>query len=293
MKHLTLLGILISLCLQTHAQEDQTTFKDIRAGDAVTIRTTGGSEYVGQIIAITGEQIILTSEDGVQSTLQRAAIKSVKKLRDDQVQDGEYYYDNPMPNRNFLTETAFSIPKGQGFYQNVMVFVNSFGYGFSDHFSLTGGFETVSLFGGGDFPIFYVQPKYTFTNPGDKTQFAIGTNLFAVPDGGGRDLAGTVYGAATFGTVNNNVTVGAAFAFGDGEVADAPIIQAGGQLRVTKSIGLVTDNIIVLGDGDGTALLTAMLRVIKPEWSFDVGLATTSDGGGWAPILGVNLRLGG
>jgi len=218
---------------------------------AVQLVTVSGTTYEGVIIIVLQDKITIQTFDGAQVAIAKSKIKALAALDDDErvtyadddeLYEGKYRFPNPMPNRNFITETAFAIEQGKGFYQNVMVFVNTFGYGITDHFSVSAGFESVSLFLG-ERPGLIIQPKYTFTERTSNTQIAVGANLITAP-GNGNGVLGTIYSAATFGDINQNLTVGVALPFTSEEFADNNIFfQLGGQYRVADSFGFVTDNV--------------------------------------------------
>ena len=301
MKHTTIARYVLSLVLMTIAPffliqglsaQVENAGQYLEDQRPVQILTNSGTTYEGILIVVLPERVTIELFDGAQVAIEKDNIKSLAILdEDNETIEGDYSYENPMPNRNFITETAFAIEKGKGFYQNVMVLVNNFGYGITDNFSVSGGFESVSLFLG-EVPVFFIQPKYTFTDRNSSVQMAVGSNLISIPNGGGRDVAGTLYGATTFGNINQNFTIGVAFPFGPDEFSEIPVFQLGGQYRLSESIGLVTDNLIVTFDNDTEAAYSLLLRIMKENWSLDIGFASVTGANGAAPLLGVNIKLG-
>jgi hypothetical protein len=49
---------------------------------------------------------------------------------------GNFSFENAHANRQFMTPTAFSLPKGEGYYKNTDLLLNSVNYGVTDRFSI-------------------------------------------------------------------------------------------------------------------------------------------------------------
>ncbi|MCX7986219.1 MAG: hypothetical protein N2662_04720, partial [Bacteroidales bacterium] len=60
---------------------------------------------------------------------------------------------------------------------------------------------------------------------------------------------GILYSIATYGNTDNNVTMGLGWGFIGEELAKRPVITISGMKRVSRKVGLVTENWIIPADG--------------------------------------------
>jgi len=114
----------------------------------------------------------------------------------------------------FLAPTGFGLKKGQSYYQNILLFGNSYSHGISDVFSITVGGEIASLLFSSRIPILYIAPKFSF-EVSNSVSTSVGAIFFTSPQ---EDFTGVglAYGALSFGYRNNNLSLGAAFVFSSG-----------------------------------------------------------------------------
>ena len=75
-----------------------------------------------------------------------------------------------------------------------------------------------------------------------------------IPDFGQDEGAfgvGLGYGVATYGSADNNLTVGVGYGFAGGEVGSTPVVQIGGQKRISRRVSLISENYVLAIDGGG------------------------------------------
>lgn len=161
---------------------------------------------------------------------------------------GGQIISNPNSTRYLFAPSAITLPKGSGYFQNVMVGLNSVNYGISDHVTITGGLELFSTFAsmflGEAIAIGFINVKTGFQV---HEKLYIGGGLLAggaVFQDGGRGALG--YGLITYGSPNSNITIGAGLGNVFGEWKDDPAITINGMHMVNRKIGLVTENWINL-----------------------------------------------
>ena len=156
------------------------------------------------------------------------------------------YYEIGNGNRLFFAPTGRGLRKGEGTLQEVNVYLVGVNYGVSDNLSL-GGY--VSLIPG-------TAPKNQFLVFTPKLSYPMGKNVHAgfgalymrMPrfDSTGTSVgAGIGYGVLTYGSADNNITAGVGYGLVQGDIGATPIIQIGGQARITQLISLVCENYIV------------------------------------------------
>ena len=174
------------------------------------------------------------------------------------------YYDIGNGNRLFFAPTARGLRKGEGSLQDVNVYLIGANYGLSDYVSV-GGYLTLIPGLGITNQFLVLTPKVSF--PVRKNlHVGAGVLYVRIPDfDGSLDKsygAGIFYGAATYGSADNNVTVGLGYGFFEGSIGSTPIVQIGGQTRISRRISLVSENYIIADSHAGMGGLYG----IKINW---------------------------
>jgi hypothetical protein len=106
---------------------------------------------------------------------------------------------------------------------------------------------------------------------------------------------GIMYGLATIGSPDANVTFGMGYGFAAGEWAQAPMFNLNGMFRVSSRGYLITENYVINADGETVVLVTLGGRSIIKKAAFDYGLVIpfTSEGVDFAlPWLGFTVPFG-
>ena len=203
---------------------------------------------------------------------------------------------DPNGTRLFLSPTARTMPQGQGRLSDYMVFFPSLAYGFTDWFDASLG---ISLLPGSSSQIVTVNLKAQVYD-GETVDIAVG-NLFGTPvgEGTGDGFGGTAYGLATFGDVRRAFTVGtyvayagidASSTFCDGDVCDTEdnfdfavaegvVLMVGGEVQVSNSSKLITENYFGFAEGGAGGLASAGVRFFSEQIAVDLALFRAFDAG--------------
>ncbi|RMG72955.1 MAG: hypothetical protein D6722_04450 [Bacteroidetes bacterium] len=224
---------------------------DLAAGDHPTIRVDleGGMFLAGEVLGMQDDSLRVRSQIGIfQFSPEDIFLLEVEGL--DYQSSGQYGYANTNATRHLFAPTAIPLRKGEGYYQNVWIGLNSFNYGLSDHIAITGGVEVFTTFA--SLLNSYYSGALMFANLKVGTQVKPGIYLGAGAlaggllgeDGEGANLA-IGYGLATLGNPEHNMTLGVGWGAIGGDPAPAPIIMIGGMTRVSRRLSLVTENWIV------------------------------------------------
>lgn len=226
----------------SYAQTDTTSTKSV-VGKRWIVETRDGSILQGVYLGQTEGGIRLQTDSAGEVVIPYAQIKSTKILDEQRMRDGEYWFENPNATRYLFSPSAFSLKKGEAYYQNTYLVLNSFNIGLTDNITMGGGFELISTFSGT--PAFYITPKATF-EINDKWR-AGGGLLYANVIGIDEDFSGLGigYGIVTYGNTDNNATLGVGYGFVDGELSSKPVLTLSGMKRVSRRVGLVTENWLV------------------------------------------------
>lgn len=202
-----------------------------------------GSLYHGSIVAQNETMIELETKSLGKKTIPLERIKEMRKIDEKDIhRKGKYWYPNPDAMRYFFGPSAIPLKKGEGYYQNADLLVNTANYGVTKNFSVqAGGILPFAVF---------LMPK-------------IGYKLNEVVHvGGGMVVAhtllkyrkenykmGAMFGLATLGSNNNNITFGFGYGFSnlnkETTYYSKPIMTFCGMARISRRIAFVSENIIM------------------------------------------------
>lgn len=208
---------------------------EVKKGNAYCFTMTTGQKYCGQVVASDSILSVNTMSLGVIHIIPKN-IKEVQDAADVKIVDGQEWFPNPQPNRYLFVPSAIPMKKGDGYFQNVMLDLNTMNYGISDHVSGSIGFAIPWGF------MATVKAGYKI-NPylhagggimGAGTFFGIGAGLAAA------------YGLVTFGNMDHNITFSSGYGFsgnGNGlEPGKRPMFTFSGMTRLSNRVSLVSEN---------------------------------------------------
>ena len=256
-----------------------------------SVHLLDGSVFVGKITDH-ADSVVIWSESLGRISVASDFVQTVEAygIKLETPTDTRYQFNHAGPNRNFFTETAIGVEKGEWQYLNMMLFGNIFTYGLSDHFSLGLGIETLSMFNDNS-PFFLVAPKVILTKPEHSIRFGFGSNIILNSDEVADGFGGTVYSLVTFGSRDNNFTVGVGYAFSQYEWFEPPIMQLGGSLRVSDNLGFVADFLVSTSSFEPFETFGSInIRFIFKRFNIDAGVLT-GDNEGFFPALSFTYRL--
>ena len=231
----------------------------------VTLRD--GSTIFGRILAVNGDTVSFQTQAG-NIQLSAGAIREIKEIPAADLREGEYWFPNPNSTRLFFAPSGQMLKKGEGYFSDYELFFPGIAYGVTDNVTIGGG---VSLFPAAvEDQVYYVTPKIGIS-VADKVHVAAGV-LFAGTKGG---TGGIYYGVGTFGDGNASVTLGGGYGFAGGKIEAKPVGMIGGELRVSRRIGIVTENYL-LPVSDNNFLYSFGLRFMGEKLTTDLALVNVS-----------------
>lgn len=260
----------------------------------IRIETTDGNEFIGNIVSEEVDQIIIETKKLGRITIKKADIKSQTEVKASQLKDGKLWFDNPQSTRYFWAPNAYGLKKGEGYYQNIYVLWNQFSVGVTDNFSLGAGVIPLFLFGGTPTPVF-ATAKFSIPLRKEKINLGGGAIIGTVL---GEDLGGfgIVYSVSTFGSRDNNVTFGIGYGFADGEFGQSPLINISGLSRISSRGYFISENYIVISDGDigGIISLGGRWLIKKASLDFLLVIPYGGDIGAFVafPVIGFAIPFG-
>ncbi|MBX0334643.1 hypothetical protein K3G39_15485 [Pontibacter sp. HSC-14F20] len=255
------------------AQTDTTLTKSV-VGKRWIVETRDGSVIQGIFLGQTDGGIRLQTDSAGEIVIPHIQIKSTKIVDDSRMRDGEYWFENPNATRYLFSPSAFSLKKGEAYYQNTYLLLNSINIGVTDNITIGGGFELISTFSGT--PAFYITPKATF-EVNDKWRAGGGLlymNVIGLDEG--FSGLGIGYGIVTYGNTDDNVTLGMGYGFVDDEFSKRPVLNLSGMKRISRRVGLVSENWLVPSDGY-YGLISYGVRFMGERLTVDLAFINNGD----------------
>lgn len=253
-----------------HAQyvEEDSTLVDLNT--FAKVECLDGSVYKGLLIEQAGRFLLLRDTvNGLDTRISMDSVKEVKYLRLDGSIDYNY---NLQASRYFFGPNAFSIKRGEGYYQNNWVLLNQVSVGMTDNFTV--GIATVPLFLfdlSAPTPV-ALTPKFTIPIKSGKLQMAVGGIYGTVLGIDYNNIFGITYGALTLGDRNANINLSVGFGMLDREWFSRPTVSLSAMTRMSHNFYLITENYYI----SDLLILSFGGRTVWKEVSLDYALAFLS-----------------
>jgi hypothetical protein len=205
-----------------------------------------GTVFYGNIMHHDSVNIELRTTSIPKLNIPLSKILKLEEMDNSNYRNGKYWFSNPHASRYLIGPSAFNLKKGEGYYRNTLLVLNSINVGITDNFSIGGGFELISTFGSlatSKFnPIFFITPKVAY-KVADKVRAGAGVLYINVPGfAEERSRMGIAYGITTYGTEEYNVTGGLGWGFFDREFSKKPVVTISGMARLSKRTAFVSES---------------------------------------------------
>lgn len=247
-----------------------------------------GSEIIGTIQKEDSVQVEFQSVSKIMMRVPRNQIKAILPLKGSVV-DGEFRRSDPNYTRLFFAPTGRALKSGQGYFSAYEIFFPFIAIGIGDVVTLAGG---MSLIPGAESQIYYFAPKITplHIKNFDLSAGVLYINALESDFSGG----GIVYGVGTYGSNDNAFTLGLGWGFAGGEIANKPILLLGGEIRLSNSIKLISENWIP--PGTDLVMYSFGIRFFGENLAADLGFIRPSQSGSggfpFIPWIGFAYNFG-
>jgi hypothetical protein len=258
MKILCLVALTVLSCTVALAQDDSLKVKQITLND--------GSEVVGRILSEDALRIQFKTNSGIEMTIERGLIKEIKDLEMEE-HEGSLRRVDPNQTRLLFSPTARPLKQGNGYFSVYEIFFPMVSYGLTDFFSFSGGFSLIPF---AETQLLYIAPKINIIN---REEFALSGGVLYMTLT--EESAGIAYGVATYGKSSGAVTVGLGWGFVEGDFSGNPMLVLGGELQISRSTKLITEN--WLPPGDNEAIISFGIRFFGARLAGDFGLITSTE----------------
>ena len=275
---LTLLLLVVFAATNTLAQDiaDTTAFP-VNA----VIFLKDGTQLRGILLSESPVGARIRTDNLGELTITADKIERIEKNDEGFYSKGVYWFPNPNYSRYFFAPSALPLSKGEGYYQNAYLFINSVSVGVTDHFTIGGGFLLNPAFR--YWGAAFLTPKLSFPSQSNIT-FAVGAivagayfrnfGLFNSDREVSTFFGGIGYGAVTFGNKEKNGSIGLGWGFANGNIGSRPTVNLSYMSRVGRRVGLVTENWIFIPGQNASAvgILSGGVRFFGEKISADAGL---------------------
>ncbi len=234
------------------------------------VRTKDGNEFRGHMVSEDNDKIILRTKNMGEITINKSDIKEIESIKEGQIRGDEVWLENPQATRYFFSPNGYGLKRGEGYYQNVWVLWNQVAVGVTDNFSLGGGMIPLFLFAGTSTPV-WLTPKLSIPVSRDKFNLGAG-GLIGTVLGEDNGSFGILYGIATLGSRDKNVSFGMGYGYAGGDWATSPLFNINGMFRISRQTYLLTENYVVGIEGDLNGVISLGGRSMIGSVGLDYGL---------------------
>ncbi len=259
------------------------------------IETKDGNSFIGYIISRDSVTITLNALNMGKITIPVLNIKLIKEVRPGELVNGKLLYQNPQATRYFFMPNGYGLKPGEGYYQNILIFFNQMAVGITDNFSVGGGLVPLFLYGGSPTPV-WITPKFSI--PVTKNKFNIGVGALAGTIlGVNKSGFGILYGIATFGSRDTNLSLGLGYGYTADALSKTPAFNISGRVRIGAKSYLISENYFLTIGEQSTTFFSFGGRWMIGKTSLDGFLIMPSYSGLRKliaiPMLGIAIPFGG
>lgn len=244
----------------------------------IVIELKDGTILKGNVLQKSESALLIETTSGLEVRIPFDKIESHRFVLQGSDEE-KFERSDPNYSRLMFGPTGRPLHNGEGYFSDYYIFFPGMSYGFTDNFTLMAGF---SIIPGASFneQLKFISPKIGIQSS-DEFAMSVGALYITVA---GEFAAGIAYGVATFGGINKSLTTGIGFGFSkeEGESlnwADTPILMLGGNIRLSNSIALVSENWIILDDEIGfeNQPFGLALRFFGDRVAADAGFIITAE----------------
>ncbi len=234
------------------------------------VETADGNEYVGHIVFKNADFIRLKTATLGAITINQKDVSKLNVINKDRVSGGIVSYGDLHSSRYFTTSNGYGLKKGDGYYQNMWIFYNQFGYGFTDYFSVSAGIVPLFLFAGSSSPV-WITPKVSIPIKKDKVNVGAGI-LVASVLGENNEAFGYGYGVITFGSAQKNLSIGLGYGYYGNSWSKRPTVSLCFKIPAGKRGYFMAENYFLSIDDDRLMLSLIGGRSLIRKVALDYGL---------------------
>lgn len=246
-----------------------------------------GSEFYGRLIQADSLKLKFKTESGSEYVIVKNQIEEIFE------EENFYKYgDDPNKSRLFLAPTGRNLKGGTGYFSVNELLFPIIAFGITDYFTLAGG---ISLVPGLENQLLYFNGKAGIYQS-DELNFSAGLLYTSITSSNQEGLS-IIYGNGTYGGSESSLTIGAGYALTKSDNDNYPMLILGGELKISSSTKLITENWISTAPNTAQ-ILSLGIRFFGNKLAGDFGLVMPVDKSGtisgfpFIPWLGFNYNFG-
>jgi hypothetical protein len=251
------------------------------------VKLKDGTSLRGKIMSNTNGNLTIQTDNLGEVNVPLSNVDSIEEVRGSYNKSGSFWFDNTHASRYFWAPSAINLHKGEAYYQNAYVFLNSVTYGVTDDFTMGGGFVLNPYFK--DWQALFVTPKYS-RQVTPKLRLGVGAIGFAYifneynynvnPTSPTKTIAtnsfGILYANGTYGSLNDNFSLGLGWAYGNRDIRSTPVLNISFMKRLGKNFSLVSENWLTTFDNTSGGIFSGGVRIFGERMAVDLAL--------WTPV---------
>ena len=223
------------------------------------------SELLGKIKSESDSLIFFLTNSGLELILDKKMIKERKVVRGEWKGD-TFLRADPNRTRLLFAPTGRTLSAGEGYFSAYEIFFPFLAVGITDFITLAGG---MTLFPGAEQQIIYLAPKIRAVHL-DNFDLSGGVLFCHIED----ESFGILYGVTSVGSSRASLTLGLGWGFVNGETAESPALMIGGEVQLSNSVKIITENWKFPEAED--LLVSFAFRFFGEHLAADFGLITTT-----------------
>jgi len=210
-------------------------------GDIVKVIMANGERYVGEFVEQGIEHVVLNTSVATIE-LKVDEVRIIKRAKNKGSMDDPYLHSS----HYFFSPTSIPQKQKETYYQTSYGLLQTIDFGVTNHFSIRGGFELITLVVKDRFrdqrdPLWYLNPKVGVKLTQDM-HIGGGVIFVNIPFTG---FSGYYYGAITFGGQEANLTFNIGDSLFNGKIDDRLLYGFSAMKRVNTRLVMMTENYFV------------------------------------------------
>ena len=242
----------------------------------VRVKTFGGGEFQGTLLTVDENRTEILDGEGLILQIATAEIEDILLI--DVTKGAITYYQDAAANKLIVAPLGFPMESGEFHVSDQEIIAVNVSYGLNEHFSLWGGLSI---------PGMLINFRGSF-----EPRESIGVSVGALSVITFVDFSAILlpYVISSFGTENQNLTIGAGIPFVVGGIVDGDFslggaFVVGGKIVISKTASLITENWVLFfwnynsfdsSDSFGWARFTLFpsiaIRIAGSRFSWDIGI---------------------
>jgi hypothetical protein len=236
----------------------------------------------------------------------------IKKVGNNQIKYGKYYRENLHRHRYFLCPSAYTLKKGQVYFQNSFLLINQIGIGLTDFFMVNVGTIPSKTLFDGNYNLYWGTIRLSLPLPENLPRVSIGLMTINHPTSSSQTgfanqlkimLLPMVQ--VTFGSRENSFSIGLLRNISSNGIDQITMLNGAGRYRISPKVYLINETYIAWEGGydkSRAIFSTTGIRLQGRSVGFDLGLglSRTLDQGSISenegifpyPYLGISWALG-